>query len=506
MAQQEQKLIIRSETEGRWTHHDARAGFFSILCSTKPKRDERERQLELFKNTGRKSSPLPSSVSQKTFSLDKLVWVLTHLSEYADLHQGGSFEQTDYWLSQALFYRPNRRAVNVSGVGLCWVDLDYYSVAKLRHLSPDEIAGMVLLRCRGMGIPTPSVILSSGRGLQLKWLVERLPKSALPRWNAVQRFLNEAFIDLGADVNARDISRVLRIAGTHNHKNGEMVHLLHVEFDNWGTAETPLIHEFDGFANTVLPFTREQLAEMRVGRSKAAQAAKVRAEHQMEMLSGGRQDNSNLRRFNPLQLSWDRLSDYRKLAQIRPVDKRSEGQTNDLIWLAGSALGMAIWGDVRRWSDEMRAVGSEIAPHWTWGRVMQSAASVRSRVEKMARGEWVEMGGKQYSPVYTPKNQTIIETLRISESEQLQLKTIISKDMAQDRARERDRQRDEERRRAAGVVPRTEYEAQAAERATEANKLRQNGLSIRTIADKMGISVGSVHGYLKKRSKSLPYI
>ncbi|MEF5994291.1 hypothetical protein U9Y82_25890 [Escherichia coli] len=69
-----------------------------------------------------------------------------------------------------------------------------------------------------------------------------------------------------------------------------------------------------------------------------------------------------------------------------------------------------------------------------------------------------------FAPLYTPKNDTLINLFQISQQEQEQLKTIISTDEAQKRRRERDRLRDEERRRAAGQLEREAYEANSLSR------------------------------------------
>lgn len=72
-------------------------------------------------------------------------------------------------------------------------------------------------------------------------------------------------------------------------------------------------------------------------------------------------------------------------------------------------------------------------------------------------GEKVEFGGKQLSPLYTPKNDTLISLFQISDEEQRKLRTLISSDMA----KERDRERHTARRRAAGAVDRQTYESRS---------------------------------------------
>ena len=93
----------------------------------------------------------------------------------------------DTWVSQAEFHKPNRRAVNVWRIQLAFSDLDTYNIEQLRDLSPEHLAGNLLIWCADNGIPEPSLVVFSGRGLQVKWLFEKpIPAQALPRWQAVQ--------------------------------------------------------------------------------------------------------------------------------------------------------------------------------------------------------------------------------------------------------------------------------------------------------------------------------
>ncbi|MBD4976012.1 replication protein, partial [Xanthomonas citri pv. citri] len=64
------------------------------------------------------------------------------------------------------------------------------------------------------------------------------------------------------------------------------------------------------------------------------------------------------------------------------------------------------------------------------------------------------------APLYTPKNDTLLNLFQITQDEQRQLRTIIGADMAA----ERNRTRLEARRRAAGAVDRATYESHSAAR------------------------------------------
>ena len=101
-------------------------------------------------------------------------------------------------------------------LNLCFVDLDTYKTP-WKVYPPDALANIVRGFCQDEDIPDPSLILFSGRGLQVKWLLERpLPRAALPRWNAVQKQLVAILERFGADSGARDASRLLRLVD-HQH-------------------------------------------------------------------------------------------------------------------------------------------------------------------------------------------------------------------------------------------------------------------------------------------------
>ncbi|MBD4934940.1 replication protein, partial [Xanthomonas citri pv. citri] len=72
----------------------------------------------------------------------------------------------------------------------------------------------------------------------------------------------------------------------------------------------------------------------------------------------------------------------------------------------------------------------------------------------------VSFGGKEFAPLYTPKNDTLLNLFQITQDEQRQLRTIIGADMAA----ERHKTREKARRRQAGAVDRETYESRSAAR------------------------------------------
>jgi len=104
----------------------------------------------------------------------------------------------------------------------------------------------------------------------------------------------------------------------------------------------------------------------------------------------------------------------------------------------------------------------------------------------------LEFEGRKYPPLYTPRNETLIRLFDIIEDELKQLRTIVTEEEAE----ERHRQREQERRKESGSVERQTYLETAEQRRAQARLLRAKGLSIRIIAEEMGISKSQVHRYL----------
>ena len=80
-------------------------------------------------------------------------------------------------------------------------------------LAPDVVAEIILHRIGALGLPEPSFLVDSGRGFYAIWLIEPLPRKALPRWQEAQRCLVGLLAPLGSDPACCDAARVLRIPG-----------------------------------------------------------------------------------------------------------------------------------------------------------------------------------------------------------------------------------------------------------------------------------------------------
>ena len=354
-----------------------------------------------------------------------------------------------FYITQCTFSKRNRQAKNLLRINSCYVDLDTYNADQnIIGQNPDvNIRKDALLQfCDDKLIPKPNLVIFSGRGLYVKWLFETsIPKRAVSRWKKVEEKLIQEFNVWGADANAKDASRVLRTVGSTNKKSGKTVEVLHYNAERYS---------FDDLANEILPYSREQVADFKI---KLKQEKKQRRQKKRESLKLKQQiqkqkDKAN--GFNLRTLNHARYHDIRKLADIRGGFKEGERMIT-LMWMLNFMAGS---GAIK--STEIKSKARDLT-HEFFPDFKYSDSDITTVVEKVAaynRGETVTFNGKTYSPLYTPKNDTLIEILKITEEEMRQLKTIINKD----EKKYRDKVRKEKNRRAKGQLTRAEYEANSA--------------------------------------------
>lgn len=402
---QSSQLALFSSQEEAQTYHDStRSGFFSLLVDVRGDK--------------RQSSHLLADMPTVLGLVDKT---------------------RDTWLSQAEFIRPNRRVVNLSRLGLLFADLDTYNVPALAGRTPDALAAAVMYFCAGEGIPAPSMLIYSGRGIQAKWLLEgTIPRQALPRWNACQRCLVDRLSHVGADPMAKDASRVLRTVETVNSKSGEVCRVVHVQN---GMDGQPVRYNFEYMAEALLPTARWTIEQQRREQVERIQRKPLK------LVSGG--ETNTLRGFSGRQLAWDRLEDLRKLADLR--GGVSEGsRMQHLFWRLNFLL-LSGATNSKQMYYEASALARELDPQWNTRS--KELMTLFSKAKAFEAGEKVSFAGKDYAPLYTPKNDTLINLFRITPDEQRQLRTVISTD----EAAERHRKREEGRRRTAGALDRQTY-------------------------------------------------
>jgi hypothetical protein len=274
---------------------------------------------------------------------------------------------------------------------------------------------------------------------------------------------------LGADSSARDAARMLRLVGSRNSKSGTTVEAIWEEHgeSTW---------EFGDLVDEILPLTREELEELR---AKRREGGAKQASRGARKAPEGREDVE--KRFTLYTLALGRLADLQHLLRLRGLDELPPGQRNAWMFAAGTSLACLV--EPQYLEREIVQLGKDCAG-WGEAETKSRMHSVISRAQDAGVGKTAEWNGKQIDPRYRLKNQTIIEYLGITPSEEKEMKVLISEKTK----RQRDRERKEQKRRAEGVIPRREYLARANEKRDIAQDLHSQGMSYRKIGEKLGIS------------------
>ncbi len=120
---------------------------------------------------------------------------------------------------------PKHDSLNLRYLCACYVDIDYYKLCT----DFGTTLGAVVNLQDSSAIPPASIIVRSGRGLWLLWLLGDPKDIERPQWAwpekvelycRIQRAIGERLAHMGADLGARDPARHIRVPGSL-HSGGE---------------------------------------------------------------------------------------------------------------------------------------------------------------------------------------------------------------------------------------------------------------------------------------------
>ncbi|WP_342163961.1 helix-turn-helix domain-containing protein [Methylobacterium sp. SD21] len=297
---------------------------------------------------------------------------------------------------------------------LMWADCEISPSSPFHGMPAHEIAGILLARMDAAGIPRPSYILYSGRGLWCVWLsrhpltarvqtrIRRLlrclwgeavatKKDTFERVKAKAAANASVWAGMDLDWSVGDMARVHRVAGSLNEKSGERVRLLWPE--SWADVQR---HDLETLADAVFPFDRE---EMRTYRE--AQAAKKAAREEQAKADG--QPVTPRRPRSHSRGLWGAVEgELISVLGLGPERLARMGLRDRLcfhIAVARARSGMG--GDADSWA-------AEFAPHVVGkGLSQDNLRSYLRPVDKRLRadeaGEVRMHEGRAVSPLYTPK-------------------------------------------------------------------------------------------------------
>lgn len=298
-------------------------------------------------------------------------------------------------------------------------------------------------------IPAPSVIIFTGGGLHVKWYIKDYAATVKKNstvWNRVENYLVKSLKELGADKRVKDPARVLRIPGTINSKNDEVVRVV---VDN----KLPLYDLYDLY-NKYTPY-------------KTQEAPK-----------NNKRGKILLRSKNTLNYS--RLKDLETLLDLRDYDL--SGIRNGFLMFYTTYYILVNETDYEETLQEIKQISSRIKSK-KYTSLSELKSFVRNGLKK------VEEHKKGHKVL--PNNETIIEWLEISEEEQKQLLTIKSNEIKKEN---NNNQRREKRRNENGL---TDKQQELLDLKKKAESLRNKGLSNRAIAKEFGCSEYKIRSLFK---------
>lgn len=366
---------------------------------------------------------------QRLFRVDQIDQVLTAVRN-----------EPDVYFSQASFFTAKSRRISaVAELGCAFVDIDCYKLG----IEPDErMAQHLVDRASQMGLPQPTYIVASGRGLYVKWLFnEQLAAAQLSRWQGLQSVLIPVYRSLGSDAGVRDAARVLRvIESTNSASGGQVVRVLwssgqRVAFNDLVAAArridaNTLVDVTDGQADAatsraVLRRVRDLTDQIEVFSERDLADFTARSEQHLAHYTS-RSEPIMLPKHSIPSLNWQRFLDLRDLCLMRGGPRRGSRDVM-LFWMA-NFLGLSGVVNATNFNAEIHDLARCFEGMGDDFRPLEDGSlnTLYERIRARNEGRKVVFKGAEYDPLYTPSNEHLIDLFAISPAEQARLSTLIA--------------------------------------------------------------------------------
>jgi hypothetical protein len=384
-------------------------------------------------------------------------------------------EITDLYVAQNLF-RGSRKDESLAWLNANYIDCDFYKMAEHQDKPVGQVVKEALDHLKELKIPSPTMTVRSGRGFQFIWTINPISitkedQSARPRWKAVQTHLQKALARFGADTMALDTSRIFRVAGSINSKNGEVVEVDHV-------IEGRSRYCFDDLADQVLPLSREECRALKA----QAKAKKTKAKRTKRKQNKGGLSISEIHQM--------RADEMIRLAEHRHPDGIPDGQRDLFIFHISACL--AYRHGHRALYSKMIEIAGRLAPDLT-DKEIRSMVSANLKRAKMAEaGERVEFNGRSVDPRYRYRSETLIRNLAVTPDEMDILGLVSLADDGRKAARRKEKTRVYMEEVRGDRAKREAKEKMKQERARLVQSLRLEGLSLRVVSAKTGLTINQV--------------
>lgn len=342
------------------------------------------------------------------------------------------FNQKNVYISLNTFYSTFRRLEYLKELKAQFIDLDIYKT----KFSKEQIIMHLEADYFNKSIPRPNLIIDSGRGLYLIWLLNSAPSKALPLWKAIEEYLYSVLKPFGADRQALDPTRVLRVPGSINSKSNTTVKVIE-QYD--------YIYDLREIQKEFLPELEERKANKKGRPSKTVFIHRERS------------------------LYYARIQDIIKLCELREYDLK--GHRELILFLYRYYLCYFL-EDTKKALEDVLELNREFVYPLSETEVIRATRSA----EKVYLSKDKD---------YKYKNETLIELLAITELEETHMSTIISNRESKRRRSIRDEKRYQEKLRAEGKVSEKEKLSQ---RRAKIKDLLAEGLKQKDICLQLNIS------------------
>ena len=351
----------------------------------------------------------------------------------------------DVYISQNTFNNRSRRLTHLKELKALYIDIDCYKV----NLSKEAVKYFMENDLYGQ-IPVPNMLVDSGRGLYYIIFLENTVAEDLPKWQLIEKYLYEKLKDLGADNKALDATRVLRVVGSTNSKNNELVKVI----DTYDYQYT-----LDEIIENYIP----EVIEDRKEKQKPKGVRKKGRKKKFVSL------------FNLYNLYYTRFKDIKKLVEIRNYEMT--GYREITLFLIRYFLNV-YHGDDDLVMEEVIEINNSFTEPLEINEVFNAT---RSGV----------IGATE--SVYKYSNDKLIKLLDITPLEQKQMATIISKS---EKYYRNNKNRREQRRNEEGLTNKEADKLKNEERILE---LKRKKYTLKQISKELNLSIS----YVKKISMKM---
>lgn len=389
----------------------------------------------------------------------------------------------DRYISLNAFKWGTRKGKDIMQLRTIGVDVDQYK----KGLTHDDVLRRIYYLVAENKIPMPNLVLKS-RGVQIFYSIH---DGASPKMEWLTKYITRQIVgmleDHGADYNATDSSRVLRVPYSINSRNNSLV----VPEILYNQAYT--LSDLRAYFPEVKRYTY-----------------KPKADKQKNVVPFRRLSATN----NYTVVNINRVADIEKLIEIRNGDMTSYRNVALYVYCfheSQSAMSYEalllkakrLFADVYTTDAAQPRVLNEREIERTAKSAFDDGMAFKSYIA--ANGYKIRFMAND--GIIKPMNTAnLIEKLGVTVAEQEQLQSIVNETIRYKRKNERDKQRKAEKRRADGVPTRSEYNQQRATgKAAKLLKLAElkasnPGATQRELAEMMGMSLTTVNRYLKELS------